>query len=187
MKFCHYHYEKTKHPKFYDKACELLEKAKKCAFTSQNEVDIFVNMVTKALDEHKPQGHSSKVMHIKSADGDGQITICTGKLDDDIARLYYQPVVQLLEYDHEVKAFFDISERFGEETEGNRQLQKVCSGAKLMAERLTEGINTLIGWDPGTDELDLDIMSVLRLLYDLREDMTVLKEANIRQEGGNNG
>ena len=50
MKFCHYHYEKANHPKFYDKACELLEKAKKCAFTSQNEVDIFVYEVKKALE-----------------------------------------------------------------------------------------------------------------------------------------
>ena len=38
MLFCHYHYEKTKHPKFYDSACELLAKGKDCAFTSQNEV-----------------------------------------------------------------------------------------------------------------------------------------------------
>ena len=96
MKFCHYHYEKTKHPKFYDKACELMEKAKKCAFTSQNEVDIFVYKVRKALDENKPEGHPSRLVHTRSANG-GQICIRSGKLDDDIARLYYADISRFLD------------------------------------------------------------------------------------------
>ena len=83
MKFCHYHYEKATHPKFYGKACELLAKAKNCAFTSQNEVDIFVNMVKEALEKNRPEGHPSRVEHTKSSDG-GQIVIRSGKLDDEL-------------------------------------------------------------------------------------------------------
>ena len=113
MKFCHYHYEKSKHPKFYNKACELLEKAKKCAFTSQNEVDIFVSMVKKALDENKPEGHPSRLVHSRSANG-GYITILSGNIDDDIARLYYDDISRFLEYDLEAQDFFDVSERFEE-------------------------------------------------------------------------
>lgn len=113
MKFCHYHYEKAKHPKFYDKACELLEKAKNCAFTSQNEVEIFVYMVKKALDENKPEGHPSRLVHSRSANG-GQIFIQSGKLDDDIARLYYDDISRFLEYDSEANDFFDVSERYEE-------------------------------------------------------------------------
>ena len=113
MKFCHYHYEKANHPKFYDKACELLEKANKCAFTSQNEVDIFVYEVKKALDENKPEGHPSRLVHSRSANG-GQIVIQSGKLDDDIARLYYDDISRFLEYDMNAKDFFDVSERFEE-------------------------------------------------------------------------
>ncbi len=113
MKFCHYHYEKAQHPKFYDKACELLEKAKKCAFTSQNELDIFANMVKKALEENKPEGHPSQLVHSKSAGG-GQISIVSGKLDDDIARLYYDDISRFLEYYMEAQDFFDVSERFEE-------------------------------------------------------------------------
>lgn len=111
MMFCDYHYEKTKHPKFYDKACELLEKAKNCAFTSQNEVDVFVYEVKKALDENKPEGHPSRLVHSRSANG-GQIRIQSGKLDDDIARLYYAKIERFLEYDLEAQDFFDVSERY---------------------------------------------------------------------------
>lgn len=113
MKFCHYHYEKANHPKFYDKACELLEKAKKCAFTSQDEVEIFVYMVKKALDENKPEGHPSRLVHYRSANG-GQIVIQSVKLDDDIARLYYVEIRHFLEYDYVAKDFFDVSERYEE-------------------------------------------------------------------------
>ena len=113
MKFCHYHYEKVKHPKFYDKACELLEKAKNCAFTSQNEVDIFVNLVKQALTDHLPLGHSARVVHNHDRSG-GNITIVSGKLDDDIARLYYADIRHFLEYDTEARDFFDISEKIGE-------------------------------------------------------------------------
>ena len=113
MIFCYYYYEKSKHPKFYDKACELLEKAKKCAFTSQNEVDIFVSMVEKALDENKPEGHPSRLVHSRSANG-GQICIQSDKLDDDIALLYYDDISRFLEYDLEAQDFFDVSERFEE-------------------------------------------------------------------------
>ena len=111
MMYCHYHYEKSKHPKFYDAACELLKNGYKSAFTSQNEVDIFVQMVKTVLDEHKPEGHASKVIHSKGADG-GQITIWTGSLDDDIARLYYYPISRFLEYDLDAQDFFDVSERY---------------------------------------------------------------------------
>lgn len=113
MKFCHYHYEKATHPKFYGKACELLAKAKNCAFTSQNEVDIFVHMVKEAFEKNRPEGHPSRVEHTKSSDG-GQIVIRSGKLDDDIARLYYADISCFLEYDLEAKDFFDVSERYEE-------------------------------------------------------------------------
>ena len=113
MKFCHYHYEKTKHPHFYDKACEMLEKAKQCAFTSQNEVDNLVALAKKALEENKPEGHPSQVVHSKGAGG-GQISIVSGKLDDDVARLYYQTVSCFLEYNTEAEDFFDVSERYEE-------------------------------------------------------------------------
>lgn len=113
MKFCHYHYEKAKHAKFYDKACELLEKAKMCAFTSQDDVDIFVYMVKKALDENKPEGHPSCLVHYRSANG-GQIVIKSGKLYDEIARLYYKDISHFLEYDFVAKDFSDVSERYEE-------------------------------------------------------------------------
>ena len=111
MMFCDYHYEKTKHPKFYDQACQLLEKAKNCAFTSQKEVDIFVGMVRGALEECKPDGHPSRLVHSRSANG-GNICIQSGKLDDDIARLYYAKIERFLEYDLEAQDFFDVSERY---------------------------------------------------------------------------
>ena len=88
-----------------------MEKAKKCTFVSQNEVDIFVYEVRKALDENKPEGHPSRLVHTRSADG-GQICIRSGKLDDDIARLYYYDISRFLEYDLDAKDFFDVSERY---------------------------------------------------------------------------
>lgn len=109
--FCDYHYEKSKHPKFYNSACKLLEKAKYCAFINQNEIDIFVSLCRKALEENTPEGHPSKVLHSKNANG-GQITIWTGNLDDDVARLYYKPISRFLEYDSEVNDFFDVSEQY---------------------------------------------------------------------------
>lgn len=111
IKFCFYHYEKSRHPKFYDGACELIAKASDCAFTSQNEVDIFVHKVKEALEAQKPEGHPSAVTHTRSDTG-GQICIVIGKLDDDIARLYYSEVRRFLEYNPVAENFFDVSERY---------------------------------------------------------------------------
>lgn len=113
MKYCHYHYEKTKHPKFYDDACRQLATAKNCAFTSQNEVDIFVHLVREALDKSKPEGHACRVLHTIGTDG-GQITIWSGNLDDDVARLHYSDISSFLEYDLETKRFCDVSKRYEE-------------------------------------------------------------------------
>ena len=113
MLFCHYHYEKSKYPKFYDSACELLAKGKDCAFISQDEVDIFVHLVKEALEAQKPEGHPSAVTHTRSDNG-GQICIVSGKIDDDIARLYYSEIRRFLEYNLEAEDFFDISNRFEE-------------------------------------------------------------------------
>lgn len=111
IKFCFYHYEKSRHPKFYDDACDLIAKASDCAFTSQNEVDVFVQKVKEALEAQKPEGHPSAVTHTRSDNG-GQICIVSGNIDDDIARLYYSEVRRFLEYNLEAEDFFDVSERY---------------------------------------------------------------------------
>ena len=110
--FCHYHYEKSKHPKFYNSACKMLERAKNCAFVSQADIELFFARVKNALEMSKPEGHRATVQHNKG-NGGGQITVVSGKLDDDVARLYYQRIEGFLEYDL-CFSLTDVSERYEE-------------------------------------------------------------------------
>lgn len=111
MYFFYNHFEQNKHAKFFNLACGLLRKVNLCALTSVNEVDIFVGLVTRALQDLKPDGHPAKVVHTKELEG-GQISIAGKGYDSDIARIHYSEIASFLEYDMDARDFFDVSERY---------------------------------------------------------------------------
>ena len=113
MYFFYNHFEQNQHAKFYNLACDLLRKANLCAFTSKNEVDIFVALVTRALQDLKPEGHPAKVVHTNTLNG-GQISIAGKGYDSDIARISYSEITSFLEYDMDARDFFDVSDRLQE-------------------------------------------------------------------------
>lgn len=111
MYFFYNHFEQSHHAKSYNLACGMLRKANHCALTSVNELDIFVVLVTQALQDLKPNDHPAKVVHTKDLDG-GQISIAGKGYDSDIARIQYSEITSFLEYDLDARDFFDVSERY---------------------------------------------------------------------------
>lgn len=103
--FCCDFYEKSKHPKFYDDAISVMRSANEHAFSTKEDFDVFVYRVKRKLALSKPSGHAASVSVNISEDRKGQIYIESGKVDGEIARLYFYPVKSVLEYDMDTGHF----------------------------------------------------------------------------------
>jgi hypothetical protein len=103
--FCCDFYEKSKHPKFYDDAIAVMRSANEHCFSTKEDFDVFVYRVERKLELSKPSGHKAYVSVYTSEDRKGQIYIESGKVDGDIARIYFHPVKSVLEYDMETGHF----------------------------------------------------------------------------------
>ena len=108
MIYCSNFSEKSKYPRFYRTAVELMGKANHCAFRDKLDLEIFVSLLKRAIDESKPKDHRARVELTYSRELEGQIAIESGKVDFQIARLYFYPVNRVLEYDYEAGDFFPV-------------------------------------------------------------------------------
>ena len=108
MIYCNNYFEKAKYPRFYETALELMRKANHCAFRDHLDLQIFVSLLNRALDESKPKDHRARVELTYSRELEGQIAIESGKVDFQIARIHFSPVSSVLEYDTDARDFFEI-------------------------------------------------------------------------------
>jgi hypothetical protein len=108
MIYCSNFFEKSKYPRFYRTAVELMGKANHCAFRDKLDLEIFVSLLKRAIDESKPKDHRARVEVTYSRELEGQIAIESGKVDFQIARIYFSPVRSVLEYDTDARDFFKI-------------------------------------------------------------------------------
>lgn len=108
MYYCCNFFAKSKHPEFYKGTIELMRKANHCAFLTSDDLNVFCAMLKKNIDAHKPMGHKAHIEKISQPDGHGQISLESGKVDFQIARLYFYPVNRVLEYDYEAGDFFPV-------------------------------------------------------------------------------
>jgi len=111
MIFCCDFFEKSKHAKFYDAAIDMMRKANGCAFLDRNDFDIFCHLLRRKLKEAMPEGSIAHISVCRNAKGGGQIAVESGRVDDQISRLYFHAVTCVLQYDLDARDFFDVSER----------------------------------------------------------------------------
>lgn len=112
MIFCFHMFWKSGHPKFYAPVVEKMKEANNKAFLSRNDLEQFANLLKRLLDAHKPAGHECYIYVSKG--NEGGIYIHSGRAESDIARLMFQTVGEILEYDKTADAFYDVSERLEE-------------------------------------------------------------------------
>ena len=105
--YCCDFFEKSKHPKFYDEAVAMMKAVNGHAFSRKEDFDVFVYRLKRKLELSKPSGHKAcvSVNASVSEDRKGQVFIESGKVDGDIARLYFHPVKNVLEYDMDTGRF----------------------------------------------------------------------------------
>lgn len=90
MKYCHYFFEKSKRPKFYDGVVALMALAYQMGI-EEEDLTAFITTLKSMLEESKPSGHAARIHTLR--DGEScNIYLQSGKLDDDIARLFFSEV-----------------------------------------------------------------------------------------------
>ena len=109
MIFCYHLSVKAKYPRFYEPAVALMKKADGCAFLTRADLDVFCAMLKKSLDARKPVCHRANICIYFSRENEGQVSIESGKVDFQIARIMFRPVKQVLEYDYEADDFFPVN------------------------------------------------------------------------------
>ena len=111
MIFCNSYFYKQTHPKFYQPVLDLMWEANNKSFLTKKDFDIFCDRLKRRLAMAKPVGHACSINVHYSGNGDGCIYLESGKLDDNIGRLFFTKFTEILEYDEEVENFYDVSER----------------------------------------------------------------------------
>lgn len=108
-------FESNGHVQYLGKVAEMMKKANNFVFLNNIELEIFINILKKALAESKIGRNDKSTAYISAnIDDNSQGIICVYQQkcsDNPVLRLYVHPVNGILEYDLEAKAFFDVSER----------------------------------------------------------------------------
>jgi len=94
-------YIKSKMPKFYEKTVEKMQRADGVAFLSLQDVEDFVVSLRRQLFADKPNGHAAHIKFSPASvrkNDDGFIYICSGRVDEDVARIYLYPVREIVTF-----------------------------------------------------------------------------------------
>lgn len=101
-------------PHYFKGTIDMLIKADKCIFAYDNDLKVFVNMLKNRLKADAPLKSKAHIdLHISHGTKSGMIYI-HGKAmtENSVARLSFDYVNGVLEYDPEAGDMFDISDRF---------------------------------------------------------------------------
>lgn len=100
MFYCHYTFEASQHPKFYDEALHMLTRAKNKAFMAKVDVRALADLVRQRLEEDKPKNSPAHLDVSVSTDGSIQMTLSSGRdTDTDIGRAWFSPIKAFWSYD----------------------------------------------------------------------------------------
>lgn len=102
------------YPKFYNKTVGLMKSANGKAFLTENDLSIFIDLLRKQIDADKPKGHAAHISFSGiNKDGKGHVYVESGKLDTDIARLFFHRVKSIVTYGEHKQAVFDVQKGGG--------------------------------------------------------------------------
>ncbi len=88
--FAYSFYEKMGHPKMYDAACRLMGQAHRTLY-SDSALKRLQKEIDTALRADLPQGHAARLVCHRLT-GAVCLYLATGKVDDEVARLYFSAV-----------------------------------------------------------------------------------------------
>lgn len=108
-------YEKSGHVQYLNAVAEMMKKANNFAFLSITELEIFCRLLKKKLDECKITHAKNSTAYVVFTSDDnefGAIQVYQSEFSEHaVLKLYISPILEILEYDLEARAFFDVSDR----------------------------------------------------------------------------
>jgi len=115
MILAHVTYIKSKMPTYYKKTVEKMRRANCVAFLSKQDVEDFVANLRIQLLNDKPDGHAAHINYSSIAlDGyEGFIYLCSGRYENDIARIYLYPVNEIVTFSPLESRDLNIQEKKG--------------------------------------------------------------------------
>ena len=117
MILAHVTYIKSEMPKFYKKTAEKMQRANCVAFLSKQDVEDFVANLRIQLLNDKPDGHAAHINYSTVTTGNfvGFIYLCSGRYENDIARIYLYPVNEIVTFSPLESRDLNIQEKKGGE------------------------------------------------------------------------
>lgn len=115
MIFANDYFQASCCPKYLDPVCKLMQKADRVIFLNTNELEIFIIILKRTLEQNRRTGSTAYLSESSSKDASGSIQLYAKEdAQDCIARLHFSHALAVLEYDLDAEDFFDVSERLEE-------------------------------------------------------------------------
>lgn len=116
MIFANDYFQASCCPKYLDPVCKLMQKADRVIFLNTNELEIFIIILKRTLEQNRRTGSTAYLSESSSKDASGSIQLYAKEdAQDSIARLHFSHALAVLEYDLAAEDFFDVSERLEKE------------------------------------------------------------------------
>lgn len=115
MIFANDYFQVSCRPKYLDPVCKLMQKADQAIFLNTNELEIFITILKRTLEQSRRTGSTAYLSAASPEDASGSIRLYAKEdAQDSIARIYFSHARAVLEYDLDAGDFFDVSEKLAE-------------------------------------------------------------------------
>lgn len=115
MIFTNDYFQASCRPKYLEPVCKLMQKADRAIFLNTTELEIFIIILKRTLEQSSRTGSTAYLSASSLCDASGSIQLYAKEdAQDSIARLYFSHAQAVLEYDLDAEDFFDVSERLEE-------------------------------------------------------------------------
>lgn len=115
MIFVNDYFQVSCRPKYLDPVCKLMQKADRAIFLNTNELEIFITILKRTLEQCRRTASTAYLSAAPSEDASGSIQLYAKEYaQDSIARIYFSHARAVLQYDLDAEDFFDISEKLAE-------------------------------------------------------------------------
>ncbi len=115
MIFANDYFQASCCPKYLDPVCKLMQKADRVIFLNTTELEIFIIILKRTLEQNRRTGSTAYLSASSPEDASGSIQLYVKEdAQDSIARLHFSHALAVLEYDLDAEDFFDVSERLEE-------------------------------------------------------------------------
>ena len=115
MIFTNDYFQASCRPKYLEPVCKLMQKADSVIFPNTTELEIFIIILKRTLEQGRRTGSTAYLSASSPEDASGSIQLYVKEdAQDSIARIHFSHARAVLEYDLDAEDFFDVSERLDE-------------------------------------------------------------------------